>query len=360
MDPKIFEEAGKYAGLAGIALIVLLYLYRQILKLGIFGKIGSKGTLLTINNIINKVFWVTIAALVAWLLIAVFGKDAGRPGELMGPVATFGAQSIQVSDLPTGVTDPVSDDSPEEQTKQLQQRSSLALNGTTLVIGAPGEGRTVTIGCNTLRMANGARIVTNGNRLVIVCLKTVFGDNSGIVSFPPSVLKAGPGAAGLGGGSVRIASVQTFSGDLRVSLLGQDGGDGPPGVPGNAGPTGDRGANSVQGFVDCKSGGQDGKPGGQGGRGADGGVGASGGDGGELMLEAKAAKNYKHVEFRGTGGKGGAGGSPGPGGAGGAGGQGGSGGGSCGGGNAGGPGPTGAPGEQGRSGPDGKPGKRTP
>jgi hypothetical protein len=360
LDWKIFEEAGKYAGLAGIALIVLLYIIRQILKLPIFDKIGGRGTQLTINNIINKVFWVTIAALVAWLVIGLFGKDAGQSGDLTGPVATFGAQSIQVSDLPSGVTDPVSDDSPDEQTKQLQQRSSLALNGTTLVIGAPGEGRTVTIGCNTLRMTNGARIITNGNRLVIVCLKTLFGDNSGIASFPPGMPKAGAGASGLAGGSVRIATVQSFSGELRVSLLGQDGGDGAAGAPGNPGQTGERGANSVQGFPGCSSGGQDGKPGGQGTRGANGGIGGTGGDGGELILEDKAAKNFRHVEFRGTGGKGGAGGTPGPGGSGGPGGEGGSGGGSCRGGHGGISGPGGPSGDPGSTGSDGKPGKRTP
>jgi hypothetical protein len=360
LDWKIFEEAGKYAGLAGIALIVLLYIFRQILKLQIFAKIGGKGTQLTINNIINKVFWVTIAALAAWLIIGLFGKNAGISGELTGPVATFGAQTIQDSDLPSGITDPVSDDSSDDRDKQLQQRSSLALNGTTLVIGEPGKPRTVTIGCNTLRLTNGARIITNGNRLVIVCLKTLFGDNSGIVSFPAGMPKAGTGAVGLGGGSVRIVSIKNFSGDLGVSLLGQDGGDGAAGAQGNTGPKGEPGANSVQGMLDCRSGGQDGKPGGQGLRGSNGGVGGAGGDGGELILEEKAAKNFRHVEFRGAGGKGGAGGTAGPGGSGGPGGDGGSGGGSCGGGHGGISGPAGPQGDPGTAGAEGKPGKRTP
>lgn len=51
MDWHIFAAAGKYAGLGGIALIVFLYLFRQILKLGIFKNIGSQGTFLTINNV---------------------------------------------------------------------------------------------------------------------------------------------------------------------------------------------------------------------------------------------------------------------------------------------------------------------
>ena len=54
---------------------MLLFTFRQILKLGIFGKLGSRGTLVTINNIINRVFWVTIVALLAWLAVALFGKN---------------------------------------------------------------------------------------------------------------------------------------------------------------------------------------------------------------------------------------------------------------------------------------------
>src|SRR5438477_11076824 len=80
LDWHIFETAGKYAGLAGIALIVLLYLFRQLLKLDIFKNVGSKGTLVIVSNIINKVFWVTILALVAWLAVALFGKTTTGSG----------------------------------------------------------------------------------------------------------------------------------------------------------------------------------------------------------------------------------------------------------------------------------------
>jgi hypothetical protein len=58
LDWKIFETAGKYAGLGGIAVIVLLYLFRLILRLPIFDKIGGKGTLQVINNIIIRTVFV--------------------------------------------------------------------------------------------------------------------------------------------------------------------------------------------------------------------------------------------------------------------------------------------------------------
>jgi hypothetical protein len=44
--------------------------------LGISGKLNSRGTVLTVNNIINRVFWVTIVALLAWLAVGLFGKSS--------------------------------------------------------------------------------------------------------------------------------------------------------------------------------------------------------------------------------------------------------------------------------------------
>lgn len=362
MDWKVFEAVGKYAGLAGIALIVLLYIFRQILKLDIFRNIGSKGTLLTINNIINKLFWVTIVALLAWLAVALFGKPAqsSQSSGTSETVSTIPGQSIQVSDLPADLLSPVQEDSPTELSRQLGQRSSLTLNGSTLTLGAPGQGRTVTIACNTLRMVNGARIITNGNHLILVALNARFGENAGISSFAPQTVKAAPGSKGSDGGKVRINAVQSFSGALRISLPGQNGGDGDAGAQGIGGPQGSRGANAVKGFVDCHSGGGDGSPGGQGGKGGTGGAGGNGGDGGELILEGMAANNRSLADFEAPGGQAGSGGGGGAGGPGGPGGDGGSGDGPCSGGRAGGTGPAGPQGDPGLAAAKGQPGKRTP
>jgi hypothetical protein len=362
LDWKVFEAVGKYAGLAGIALIVLLYIFRQILKLDIFRNIGSKGTLLTINNIINKLFWVTIVALLAWLAVGLFGKTAqsSQSSGTSETVSTIPGQSIQVSDLPADLLSPVQEDSPPELSRQLGQRSSLTLNGSTLTLGAPGEGRTVTIACNTLRMVNGARIITNGNHLALVALNTRFGENAGISSFAPQTMKAALGGKGSDGGKVRINAVQSFSGALRVSLPGQNGGDGGAGAQGSGGPQGSRGANAVKGLVDCHSGGGDGAPGGQGGKGGTGGAGGNGGDGGELILEGMAANNRSLVDFEAPGGQAGPGGGGGAGGPGGPGGDGGSGDGPCSGGRAAGAGPAGPQGDPGLAGASGRPGKRTP
>lgn len=95
MDWKIFEAAGKYAGLAGIALIVLLYVLRLILNLKIFEGVGSAGTLVIINNIINKVFWVTIVALLAWLALGLFGKSSHQSSDSSANVGPLPASSAK-------------------------------------------------------------------------------------------------------------------------------------------------------------------------------------------------------------------------------------------------------------------------
>jgi hypothetical protein len=344
-------------------LIVLLFIFRQILKLGIFGELGSRGTLLTINNIINKVFWVTIVALLAWLAVALFGKktqEVATTPDTPEIAATIPARPVQVSDLPSDLLNPVQGDSAGEVTTQLNQRGSLTLNGSTLTLGPVGANRTVTIACRTLRLSNGAKIITNGNHLVLVALNARFGDNAGINSFSQETAKAAAATDGVNGGKVRINVLQSFSGSLHVSLPGENGGDGATGAQGGAGPQGNRGANAVKGLFDCRSGGQDGGQGGPGAKGATGGTGGKGGDGGELVLEAVAATNHNLVDFDAEGGKGGAAGPGGAGGPGGPGGEGGSGDGPCGGGHGGAAGPGGPVGDSGTTGSNGRAGKRTP
>jgi hypothetical protein len=75
-------------------------------------------------------------------------------------------------------------------------------------------------------MSNGAKIITNGNRLVLVSLSARFGENAGIASFASDAIKASAGADGLSGGKVRIQALQGVSGGLRVFLPGQNGGEG--------------------------------------------------------------------------------------------------------------------------------------
>jgi hypothetical protein len=354
VDWNLVEAAGKYAGLAGIALIVFLFVTHLVLRLGAFKSIGSKGALLAINNIINKVFWVTVLALLAWLAVSLFGQHNPSSGPQSATVIP--AQNVDIKDIPQDLLTPVSGKLEEE----LKSRSSLTLNGSTLTIGQIGEDRAVTIACNTLRLMNGAKIVTNGNHLVIIALKAEFADNAGIHSFATPNAKASAGLSSADGGSVRLTVVKSFSGKLRVLLPGQDGGNGATGPQGAPGSAGSRGADAVKGLFDCRSGGQNGGTGGQGAKGGTGTTGGKGGNGGDLHLEGQAADHKSAVDFRAPGGKGGSGGAGGPGGPGGPGGQGGSGDGLCGGGHGGADGISGPQGDKGTDGSEGAIGHRTP
>ncbi len=359
MDWKLVESAGKYAGLAGIALIVFLFIIRQILKLGIFKSVGSKGTLITINNIINKVFWVTVIALLAWLAVSLFGKH-DSPGPQSATVIP--SQNVELKDLLPDLLQPAANSAGQALSDELKRRNSLTLNGSTLTIGAVGENRTVTIACNTLRLMNGAKIITNGNHLFITALRVEFADNAGIHSFTaPNAKATTTGADGARGGDVHLNIIEGFSGAVRVVLAGQDGADGTTGAQGSQGAGGNRGADAVKGLFDCRSGGQDGSAGGPGGKGATGGMGGKGGNGGDLFLDGDAALTHKGaIAFTAPGGKGGHSGGGGPGGPGGPGGQGGSGDGPCSGGHPGAGGPQGPAGDVGGQGDDGQPGQRHP
>jgi hypothetical protein len=343
VDWNLVEAAGKYAGLAGVALIVFLWLMKSVLNL--MKPVGGKGAISIINNVINKVFWVTVLALVAWLAVSLFGQAASTNSVLTSP-------NVELKDLSPDVLTPVAGSAADA----LKARDSLTLKGSTLTIGQPGENRTVTIACNTLRLMNGARIITNGNHLVIQALKVEFANNTGINSFAPDNAKAAPGAPGADGGSVSITALKNFSGSLRILLPGQGGGDGSVGAQGAQGTTGGPGADAVKGLFDCRSGGQNGGGGGPGGKGGTGANGAKGGNGGTLALDGEAAKHKNDIDFRAPGGLGGKGGAGGPSGPGGPGGPGGSGDGLCSGGHPGGTGLVGSVGDIGQPGANGRDG----
>jgi len=50
--------------LAGLIVIVLYGIYRQVLSLDIFSKVGEASTLILIGGILDKLFWLALIALV--------------------------------------------------------------------------------------------------------------------------------------------------------------------------------------------------------------------------------------------------------------------------------------------------------
>lgn len=243
----------------------------------------------------------------------------------------------------------------------LRRRGSLRLNGTVLTTGALGENGLATLRMDTLTLDNGARIVTNGNRLRIVARQIVVSSGQ-ISSFDGSARVAqggsvgSAGADGLNGGEVVIEGASAIDGLLPVYLPGQNGGSGGPGEPGRTGAQGQRGDDAVPGLFDCRRGGGDGGAGGAGGKGGNGGAGGNGGSGGGLRLVGLDPSIQSLVRFEAPGGAPGPGGEGGVGGRGGPGGPGGGGAGLCSGGHAGPSGPDGPRGDQGQTGQQGAPG----
>jgi hypothetical protein len=229
-------------------------------------------------------------------------------------------------------------------------------NGKVLVIGAVGENKIVQLRFDELTLKSGAKIVTNGNKLIIKANRIVTDGSAKIISFDverQTAVDSPEGVAGKPGSAGGIVELEAngLEGRLVVSLHGQIGGRGGPGRNGRDGGPGSRGSNGVEGFLDCRSGGGDGGKGDTGENGAAGQHGGPAGDGGILVLRDSIKREQHRIIFSSPPGELGPGGRGGAGGAGGPGGEGGSGTARCGGGHG---GPTG---DVGHSGPDGRPGE---
>jgi hypothetical protein len=236
--------------------------------------------------------------------------------------------------------------------------SDVIINGTLEVKRTDPKARsTVVFVANKLTMNDGARIVTNGNVVLIFVNEFVSFNNASIIAFETDSKKAAdgapqngkvgviginglsglpgnPGSDGDSGGAVQIFAAQ-FSGPLNIDLSGQNGGSGSVGGSGADGLMGFKGEDPSWGPFGCIHGGGGGGTGGSGGQGGIGGAAGRGGDGGIVSffyvksISVDPPNNPKLVV---NGGLAGLPGNGGTGGAGGEGGLGGNGGGPCGGG----------------------------
>ncbi len=232
-----------------------------------------------------------------------------------------------------------------------QNGDTLTLDGSTLTVGPVGADKTTSLNVKELKLVNGSRIVTNGNKLKITASRITSYDGQ-IISFLPNNSRAPdsplgvPGKAGADGGTVEIDAAE-LQGRLSIELPGQNGGSGGRGFDGVAGPAGARGNDGADHLFDCAHGGGDGRAGGDGSPGTSGAPGGAAGSGGTLTLRGGIKTQQNSILFSGAPGVPGVGGSGGGGGAPGLGGQGGSGSVYCRGGH---------PGPDGRAGANGSPG----
>jgi Carboxypeptidase regulatory-like domain len=69
MDAKLFEVLGKYAGLAGLSIGVVLMIFSSLLKLKIFSKLTSANTYALLRQLMYLTFVIGIVGIIAWLSI---------------------------------------------------------------------------------------------------------------------------------------------------------------------------------------------------------------------------------------------------------------------------------------------------
>jgi len=58
--------------LAGLVIIIFYAIYKEVLSLNIFSNVGANSTFLIIENIIDKVFWLAVLALVLGVISYLF------------------------------------------------------------------------------------------------------------------------------------------------------------------------------------------------------------------------------------------------------------------------------------------------
>jgi hypothetical protein len=242
---------------------------------------------------------------------------------------------------------------------RLKAGGTTSLSGGDLILGPPSfsDNATLFMALDTLELRNGARIVTNGNSLILFVNKLISEDGK-VIAFKENERRAANGQSpgdfgqpGVPGRLVSIHVIHDLSGILHVDLSGQGGGNGAKGATGPTGARGQKGSKAVKSDIppECKSGGGNGLPGYPGGKGGKGGAAGNGGAGGILELynigtKPIPAERYTFVASAGSPGAYGAGGQGGDGGEGG---DGGDGDGLCNGGSPGSKGPSGPSGDNG-------------
>lgn len=77
MDTSLFETLGKYAGLAGISVGVVLVIFRQLLKLQIFSKLVSDQTYKLLQQLMYLTFAIGVIGIGAWAFVAT-RQNAGQ------------------------------------------------------------------------------------------------------------------------------------------------------------------------------------------------------------------------------------------------------------------------------------------
>jgi hypothetical protein len=98
MDSKLFEVLGKYAGLAGLSIGLVLVIVSGILKLKIFSKLTSANTYSIIQQLIYMTFAVGVVGIIAWVSINVKQKaSSDRIGRVASSTTKRAIQDAEIT-----------------------------------------------------------------------------------------------------------------------------------------------------------------------------------------------------------------------------------------------------------------------
>jgi len=76
MDAKLFEVLGKYAGLGGFSIGLVLLVFRDLLKKSIFPKLATDQAYLLIRQLMYLTFAIGALGIVAWVVVSMQGTGS--------------------------------------------------------------------------------------------------------------------------------------------------------------------------------------------------------------------------------------------------------------------------------------------
>jgi hypothetical protein len=103
MDAKLLEIVGQVAGIGGLALGVLLIVFRDIIRKNIFPKLPSAQAYRLLRLIIGAVWSVAVIGIIAWVYVNAIGGDAN--GAVWAQASACGDPPIVVEGFVKGEID---------------------------------------------------------------------------------------------------------------------------------------------------------------------------------------------------------------------------------------------------------------
>lgn len=95
MEAGLLETVGKAAGIGGIAIGVLLLLFRDVVRKNIFPKLSAKDAYRLLSRMTAGVFVVALAGIGAWIFVETRPAPPSAAVESAGDLSTDGNLSVR-------------------------------------------------------------------------------------------------------------------------------------------------------------------------------------------------------------------------------------------------------------------------